>query len=715
MILALSTAILLSTASIIDSEISPADTLSLDETVVTALKVGRNVSDIPASINIATSSRARQGSSLTVADILKDFPGINKGGDGIWATSINIRGLGENRLVTLVDRCRIETATDLTASLSMFDVNDIERVEVISGAQSSIYGTGAIGGIINVVTSDGHFADVPYFSGNLSASFNSVNNAHSEYLSLQGGGKKWYVKANGSFSGASDVRTPQGILAGSGYKSSNASFSAAFKPASNQILKAQLQYNHSWDVGIPGGASFSPQATATYKNIDRLLASLGYELEDLSEQLDRLSFKVWYQGILRDVEMLPNAPQPQTGAMPTRVTPYATHRSFGANAESSWKFVSWNTLILGAEMWQRRINSTRCKYINQYAAGELASQMMRFELPLPRATYTSAGIFAQDEMRFFSDRLILSFGARADINVVRNGESHNVEYVQNLTSGAVNPSPAGKYVTFAPGSRVDPSWSANAGVLFKAGRNCDLVMNVSRSYRSPALEELYKFIDLTGNKIHFGNPDLRSEKGLGGDLGVRFHGEKLEFHVSGFINGIQDMIVERKVNVDESSVNDTLRLDNASRALLYGFDASISYEMVRGLKIYASGAWTIGRELPRQEESLWGWLPTIPPLGVRGGICYENPRILGADLSVTASGARKADCIALGERPTDAWYRLDFAIHSKVFNFGRCSLQLFSGVDNITDQTIVNFLSTNRGNIKCEAGRNFFIRARLTF
>ena len=74
------------------------------------------------------------------------------GSDGPWATSINIRGLSENRLVILVDGHRVETATDLTASFSMIDVNDIERAEVIKGAQSSLYGTGAMGGIVNIIT-----------------------------------------------------------------------------------------------------------------------------------------------------------------------------------------------------------------------------------------------------------------------------------------------------------------------------------------------------------------------------------------------------------------------------------------------------------------------------------------------------------------------------------------------------------------------------------
>jgi hemoglobin/transferrin/lactoferrin receptor protein len=63
--------------------------------------------------------------------------------------------MGENRLVSMVDGARIETATDLNAALSMYDINEIDRIEVIKGAASSIYGTGALGGVINILTKRG--------------------------------------------------------------------------------------------------------------------------------------------------------------------------------------------------------------------------------------------------------------------------------------------------------------------------------------------------------------------------------------------------------------------------------------------------------------------------------------------------------------------------------------------------------------------------------
>lgn len=130
--------------------------VDLGEIVVTSLRIDRRIKDLPVSMAVIDSTQYLKRSALTLSNVLEDEPGVSRGGDGVWATNINIRGFGEDRLVILVDGNRVETATDLTASFSMIDVNDIDHVEIIKGAQSSLYGTGAMGGIVNIITKQGH-------------------------------------------------------------------------------------------------------------------------------------------------------------------------------------------------------------------------------------------------------------------------------------------------------------------------------------------------------------------------------------------------------------------------------------------------------------------------------------------------------------------------------------------------------------------------------
>ena len=158
--------------------------IKLGESVVTCFRTPKKVMEMPASLVLAGKYDYLKNSSFTVASTLNYEPGIALASDGVWATSVNVRGLGEQRLVTLVDGDRVETATDLTASLSMIDVNDIERVEIVKGAQSVLYGTGAMGGIVNVITKDGHFADNAYFAGNVTSGYASVNDYFSEHAAF---------------------------------------------------------------------------------------------------------------------------------------------------------------------------------------------------------------------------------------------------------------------------------------------------------------------------------------------------------------------------------------------------------------------------------------------------------------------------------------------------------------------------------------------------
>ena len=141
------------------------DTIKLEDVVVSSLKIDKKLAETPANLSIVNSLDFKRNSSFTTADVLSKEPGIAMSSDGMWSKGLNVRGLGEDRMVTLIDGNRVETATDLTASLSMIDVNDIERVEVIKGAQSVLYGSGAMGGIVNVITKDGYFADKAYVHG----------------------------------------------------------------------------------------------------------------------------------------------------------------------------------------------------------------------------------------------------------------------------------------------------------------------------------------------------------------------------------------------------------------------------------------------------------------------------------------------------------------------------------------------------------------------
>ncbi len=693
---------------------------------VSSLRVNRQIKELPTPLAVVGSDRYQKLSSLTLSNVLAAEPGIAMGSDGVWATNINIRGLNENRLVTLIDGYRVETATDLTASLSMVDVNDIERVEVVKGAQSSLYGTGAMGGIVNIITRDGHFAGKPYLSGNVISGYSSANELFTGHADINTGSEKWYLRVSGSRNDAGDMHTPKGILPNSQYTSNNVTTKIGFKPYANQLLKVQYQHNWATNVGIPGGEAFPGPAEATYTNIGRQLIAASYEISDITEKLTSLTLSYFNQFIQRDVAMIPNTVTETTlpvgiqRVTPELVSPNGDHLTNGAQLQSVWNITEKNTLIAGVDVWSRKLTTNRKKYIkveilNNEGNVIITNNLIRGETPIPESTFTSAGMFLQDEAHLLNDKLTLILGGRMDGIWVKNEQAFDIDYL--IVNGVRNDNPPNQRITFDKGRNNSISWSANAGTLYKLFKDIDLSLNLSRSFRAASLEERFKYIDL-GNYVRLGDPDLDPESGYSVDLGLRIWKPKFNFQADVFTNLISNMVVETpgefiytlNTGISQGTTDTIPALINAnvSKALLYGVEFGLQYNIYSDLVLFGSGAFVRGKDTEADAN-----LPQIPPLNGRLGIRYTFPKIGSAE--VTVVGATRQDKVAESEKRTGGYSRLDLAMSSEKINLGPTRLRIFAGIDNITDRSYTNHLSTNRGGISVEPGRNIYFRLSLYF
>jgi outer membrane receptor protein involved in Fe transport len=147
---------------------------------------------------------------------------------------------------------------------------------------------------------------------------------------------------------------------------------------------------------------------------------------------------------------------------------------------------------------------------------------------------------------------------------------------------------------------------------------------------------------------------------------------------------------------------------NVSKALLYGVDFGLQYNIYQGLVLSASGAYVRGKDTEADAN-----LPQIPPPIGRLGMRYTYPGIGSAE--VTVIGAAGQDKIAGGEKETGGYARYDLAVNSANISLGKSQLQIFAGIDNITDRSYTNHLATNRGGISIEPGRNIYLRLSLSF
>lgn len=699
---------------------------ALGEVTVSSLRFNRKVKELPTPLAVIGTYEYKLQSALTLSNVLGSQPGIAMGSDGVWATNVVVRGLNENRLVTLIDGHRVETATDLTASFSMIDVNDIERVEVIKGAQSSLYGTGAMGGIVNVITRDGHFAEKPYISGNLTSGFASANKLFTEHADISTGASKWYLRVSGTYGKADDIRTPEGELPNSQYAYNNVAVKTGFKPRNNHLFKVQYQRNWNTNVGIPGGSAFAGPAEATYTDIGRHLLAASYEITDISEQLASLKFSYFTQYIRRDVDMIPNTITETTlpngnlqRTTPTLVTPVGKHLTNGVQLQSTWHVASNQTLVAGIDAWARRLTTERTKYITVEVANPqgtvlVTNQLVRGETPIPESTFGSAGFFMQHELRL-PNRFTLITGGRIDGIYIENEQGLDVDYL--VVNGTRNDSPANQRITFEKGNENSFSWSANAGLLYDLSEFSGITLNLARSFRAPSLEERFKYIDL-GNFVRLGDPALEPESGYNADLGFRVWKPGFTFQAGIFVNRLTNLIVEAPgefiytVNTGtDAVVIDTLPalvLTNVSKALLYGFDYELQARLYQGFVLLHSGSFVRGRDTEADAS-----LPQIPPASGRLGIRYTRLGIGSAELALT--GALEQEKTAENEQKTDGYTRLDLMLRTDRLHLGPLALELFAGIDNITDKRYTNHLSTNRGSISMEPGRNIYVRVNLAF
>jgi outer membrane receptor protein involved in Fe transport len=194
--------------------------------------------------------------------------------------------------------------------------------------------------------------------------------------------------------------------------------------------------------------------------------------------------------------------------------------------------------------------------------------------------------------------------------------------------------------------------------------------------------------------------------------------KKFNFQADVFANRILNMITEvpgefiYTWNTGASEgIKDTLPAfvnANISKAFLVGFDAGFQFQLFSGFVLSGSGSYVRGKDTETGSN-----LPQIPPLSGRFGIRYTRNKVGSAELTIV--GAARQDKIAGGETETGGYTRLDLALGSIPVNLGPVRLQLLAGVDNLTDRSYTNHLSTNRGSISVEPGRNFFLRMSLAF
>lgn len=689
--------------------------IEFDEVIVSTPRFEGYLRDSPYSVLLFSREKMEERSFESLPEALKTEPGISLISEGAWGSELNIRGLSRENVVALIDGSRIATSTDVAARFSLVDMNDIENVEIIKGASSSIYGSGATGGIVNIITKSSRFRDTPSFNGNISSGYNTVNGLSTTSASLYGGGPVWASKIAASYRKAGNISTPAGEIKNSQFEDYSLSGDLRIGLFTDHKILLNYQLFKAVNVGIPGSYIFPSNADIRYPDEKREFVSAGYEIRNLTSDFYKLSLKYSYQAIARDVENIPHIVQeipagpgtPAKRVSVLKIAPEADHINNNLQLQGNFLLYENNNLVAGLDYWDRSYKGFRNKYqlievLNDQ--NEVVNTINKTigEMPLPDSKYRDYGFYLQDDQEIIKDRLSLSLGARLDLINIEGEKTLNPVY--EIVNGVINYTPAGQQTIWEKKDINDKAYSANLGVKYSFNPRLDLTLSLGYSFRSPSLEERFQYID-QGSYIRLGNPALKSERGRSADLGFRYYQADFKFVSSFFFNYFTGLVSERSgVFEDRPAFIKT----NIGEARLYGFDLRADYNMYQDLTLHSVLSYVRGEDITAN-----GSLPEIPPLNGNIGLEYKFFEILSTQLTAEIYSAQND--IAPFEISTPGYALFNFSIHAEPALIPGYRLRIFAGIENLLDKNYRDHLSTLRGSITADPGRNFYVKFAADF
>ncbi len=670
-------------------EISTNDTLAIEldpilfhtpEVVVTSTK-GKVSSELqPIPTIVADGVSISQTGCATVSDLLSREPGIALVRDGMWETDVSIRGMSRNNVVMMIDNTRIETANDIAAALSLINPFDLDRVEVIKGASSALAGTGAFGGVVSCFTKTPSYTDRPYLGGEALAQYESVNQSRAEYLAVESASENFRLRGSGEYRKAENYQSPDGDVPNSQFMDFGLTGEAGVKLFNTHSLDLTYQRFQAQNTGISGGTSFPAGATAEYTLAKRELYKAEYSIPMLMESFPLLTIRASDQIINRDVLLAPNSSLTKT--------PHAKHTTGTIQAEGEFIPAGGHFLTAGIEVWERALASKRETYTPKF---------MIEESPLPDSWFRSAGAYVQDEWQVVPKKTTIVIGGRYDAIRVHNDLTMDTLYVK---SGGATKIPANQNVLWNANTSNSDSWNTNFGAQQRISGTTDISVLASTAFRAPSLEERYQYLD-NGGLLQVGNPDLQPEHNIGIDAGLKWQTVFADLQADFYFNRYTNLV---------SLIYGTYEgvpalLDaNIGKARIYGYELTSKIFPISNLLVGLDLAYVRGE---KDSSGLFSNLPQISPF--KGTVALQYILHGAGTLDARFEIVSDKKTVSTGEPYAAGYTLMDADFTSSPFPLEMLNAALTVGAHNIFNRAYINFLSTARGFIKYEPGRNLYV------
>jgi hemoglobin/transferrin/lactoferrin receptor protein len=569
---ALALAITLGPAAAAEGQTSPPSPAELELTellnvrAVTGARRDQRLVDSPRQIGVVTAQDIKRRNYKSTPDALSDILGVfvqetNDGGG-----SPIIRGLVGSQILILVDGVRLNNGSYRLGPnqyLNTIDLNQIERIEVLRGAGSVLYGSDALGGIVNVITrapgGDAGVAGTRWFSRLSSANGGAIGRGE---LTLRTGDVGFVggvsVKRFGTLRGGRDT----GVQVLTGYDEWDGDAKMVYHPSANQTLTVAAQRVTQRHAQRADVVKAGTDLKWTWDPETRSLGYVHYDARNLAGRVTALSGTVSYQRQAEHYQRIASS------APNTELRHLDQTTSLGMNVQLSSSIGPRHLLTYGIDANGDRMTSRR----DDVSLVTGASQPGKSALA-DGARYRSVAAFVQDEIDV-SPRLRLALGAR---------------YSAYRPYALVRDASAGPVV-------IDSSQRALTGSargLIRVTSAIDLVAGIGQAFRAPNIDDLTAF-GATGSRFEVPNPELSPESSLNLEAGIRGRSVRLSGTGAFFITDIDELIERASGTFEGKAFRDLngdglhgpgepaiVQRQNAGKARIHGVELDAQLRLAR--------------------------------------------------------------------------------------------------------------------------------------
>ena len=493
---------------------------------ITAVGSATSVRKAPIAITRVTKTELLSTPSTNIIDAISRQPGMSQMTTGPAISKPIIRGLGYNRLVVINDGVRQEGQQWGDEHGIEIDENSVSRVEIVKGPASLIYGSDALAGVVNIITTNP--MAVQTVKANILSSYNSNNKQRSLFATVGAnhGGFNW--NGWGDFTSAADYSNKyDGKVWNSKFKNRNFGGYVGYNGAwgfshvivSNfdqklGIVEGERNPNGSFIKALPNGINGTPtesdfNSTDPYIPFQQVQHFKVIADNSFKARSGKITLNLAWQRNQRQEFGNPDAPDEKSLYFDLNTFNYSTAYHFDDKT-------GWATSMGIGGMQQRNQNKGAEALIPEYNLFDIG-----------------AFLYSQKTI----GNATLSGGFRVD-----NRSLNSKEMID------------GSSVKFESFQKNFSNVSGSAGVSYAATQNFVLKLNFARGFRAPSIPELASNGTHEGtNRYEYGDHNLKSETSWQGDFGFEVNSEHILFNAAAFYNAINNFIFYTKLSATGGS------------------------------------------------------------------------------------------------------------------------------------------------------------------